>query len=141
MKGSGCVLMWLYSKDHSQTGRQHQFMIMTPPCMIVYWVPGEARLLKFDNSYLELDIISGQGSVVVHPVGGDEALGESLLQVRAQPVLVDVGQQTNHTLSYKDDHQQDCELKYYLNQIFFLVLWTPTPTQARRCLLSKAMAV
>ena len=102
-----------------------------------------------DYSYLELDVISGQGPVMVQPVGRDEALGESLLQVRAQSVLVDVGQQTNHTLCYEDDHQQDCVLKYNIGNILFLIvkcgldsgLWTESLTQARRCLLSKARAV
>ena len=75
-----------------------------------------------DNSYLELDVISRQGPVMVQPVGRDEALGESLLQVRAQSVLVDVGQQTNHTLSYEDDHQQDCVLKYNIGNILFLIV-------------------
>ena len=92
-----------------------------------------------DNSYLELDIISRQSPVMVQPVGGDEAPGESLLQVWAQPVLVDVGQQTNHTLSYEDDHQQDCVLKYNIGNILFLS-GMESLTQARRCLLSKARA-
>ena len=65
-------------------------------------------------SYLELDIIRGQSPIMVQPVGRDEALGESVLQVGAQAVLVDVGQQTYHTLRYEDHHQQDCVLKYYI---------------------------
>ena len=66
------------------------------------------------NFHLELDVISGQSPVVVQPVGRDEALGERGLQVWAQPVLVDVGEQTYHTLGYEDHHQQYCVLKYFL---------------------------
>ena len=101
-----------------------------------YWVTMEVRLIMLDNSYLELDIISREGPVMVQPVGGDEAPGESLLQVWAQPVLVDVGQQTNHTLSYEDDHQQDCVLKYYWKPSlshFILVEWSLSPRQGGVC--------
>ena len=50
---------------------------------------------------------------MVQTVGGDEAGGESVLQVRHQSVLVHVGQQADHTLRYEDDHQEYCILKYH----------------------------
>ena len=104
---------FVWFQSHYQTERPHLCILTPPACS---WV------IMDDNSYLELDVISGQGPVMVQPVGRDEALGESLLQVRAQPVLVDVGQQTNHTLCYEDDHQQDCVLKYNIGNILFLIV-------------------